>query len=213
MLDRGVCIFVREDDTLVWSMPVWIICTLRNIPIWLMKSEHASSEFQERRHLAPLVKIDGFIVSELIAIFETLYELYPDHKIWPKKIVDRAAARDVCAEIVRVCSGASPFILNLGGARVCVDFDLLERIASLLQIACQDSNRIVLFGKFCAADAAATLLFLTGVSGINSPTISKYLDIVLNSVVVDDWFGNQPVVERSEHFSKLIDRRNKHCFL
>jgi glutathione S-transferase len=208
--NHGVCIFVRKEDTLVWSMPVWIFCVLKNIPISLLKSESATpSTFQERRHLSPLVKIDGLMVSELIAIFETLHELYPDDKIWPKEKVDRAVARDVCAQIVRICSGASPFILNLGESRVCVDIDFLERLFSLSQGACRNFNSSVLFGEFCAADAAAILLPLTGVSGLNSPMLSKYFDMAINSVVVGDWLGTQPVVERSEHFSKLIAWRRK----
>lgn len=66
-----------------------------------------------------------------------------------------------------------------------------------------------MFGEFCAADATASLLLLTGVSGVNSPDISKYLDMRINSAVVGEWLGNQPVIERREHFSKLINRRNR----
>jgi|GEM_PF-4824127 len=192
-----VVIFVRANDSLVWSLPVWLICKTRGIPVRLECC--VGDEFPADgiiTHLAPRVRIGAIVVSQLTAILETLDERYPSAGIWPTDRESRAYCRDTCYGIVEICTESSPFAITLPDVgRVCVDSTLLCRLESMRQEYGDDSSN-----GHDTIVAVATLLPLLKINGVLDKNWHARLGDLVNSDAARAWSGEQEVQNRIKNF-------------
>ncbi len=88
-----------------WSLRAWLAMQQSKLPyeeifIPLNRPETpAALRTHSPSLLVPVLKIDGLVVWDSLAIIETLAELAPDAGIWPPDRDARAVARSVCAEM------------------------------------------------------------------------------------------------------------------
>lgn len=183
-----VVIQVRNRDSLLWSLPVWLTCQLNNIPVRLEQIDLDADAFNaEHLHLPPVARVGTVCVSQLMAILETIHEFHPTAGVWPEYPSTRTVIRDACAGVVNICSGSSPFILDLIDTQLSADATLRCRLNTAL-----DSWYS---GRPNTAAAVATVTELIGVKGIVSPTHRPTIQSLLAGEAARDWFS-QPAVRR-----------------
>ena len=91
-----------------WSLRGWLLFAKFDIPVTVRQARMYSPEFHEMLRdfgggrLVPALRIDAerpIIVTDTLAIAETLNERHPDKRMWPADPVARGFARSVTAEI------------------------------------------------------------------------------------------------------------------
>lgn len=196
-----VVIFVRNNDSLVWSLPVWLICKNRGISVRLeCCDDDEIPADDDQSHLAPRVLIGEIVVSQLMAVLETMDEQYPSSCIWPVDRELRSHCRDVCYSIVEICSGASPFVLTFPDARrVSVDSTLHSRMESTQQDCGGD-----LSNAHDVTIAVAMLLLILKISGALEESWRAKLDSIVNNDAARDWFEELEVKNRIKHFEPIL---------
>lgn len=183
-----VVIQVRSHDSLLWSLPVWLTCQLNSIPVRLEQIDlDADAINAEHLHLPPVARVGTVCVSQLMAILETIHEFHPAAGVWPEYPSTRAVIRDACAGVVNICSGSSPFLLDLIDAQLSADATLRCRLNTAL-----DSGYS---GRPNTAAAVATVTQLIGVKGIVGPTHRPIIQSLLAGEAARNWFS-QPAVRR-----------------
>lgn len=183
-----VVIQVRSHDSLLWSLPVWLTCQLNSIPVRLEQIDlDADAINAEYFHLPPVARVGTVCVSQLMATLETMHELHPAAGVWPEYSSARAIMRDACAGVVNICSGSSPFLLDLIDAQLCADAMLRYRLNTALHSWSP--------GRPNTASTVATVTQLIGVQGIVDPTHRPIIQSLLASEAARNWFS-QPAVRR-----------------
>ena len=88
-----------------WSLRGWLAMRQTKLPfeeIFIplnLPETKAQLEKHSPSQLVPVLKIDGAIVWDSLAIIETLNDLAPDAGLWPKDPLARAVARSVACEM------------------------------------------------------------------------------------------------------------------
>ena len=196
-----VVIQVRRHDSLLWSLPVWLTCHLNSIPVRLAQTDLDDCAINaEHLHLPPVVRVGKVCVSHLMAILETIHEFYPAAGIWPENPSARTAMRDACAGVVDVCSGLSPFLLDLIDFKLSADETLRHRLVTAL-----DSRFL---GQPNTAAAVATVVYLIGVKGIVDPMLQPIIQSLLTGEAARNWF-NQPAVRRRQFYLQFAQAASK----
>ena len=156
-----------------WSMRPWVLMRELGIPFDEQKLRFDFSDGSDfRRAVAaispagqvPVLVDDGFAVWDTLAIADYLHDRFPDARVWPKDMRDRARARSICAEMhagfgaLRThCPMNIEASLPEVGARVWAEQaavrDNVRRLEAMWHDALQTSGGPFLFGAFCAADA------------------------------------------------------------
>jgi len=166
-------LYIGNKNYSSWSLRAWLLLTEAGIAfeeIKLRLSWTADSDFK-RTLLAlaptgrvPLLVDDGFAVWDTLAIVEYIAEKFPDRRVWPEAVRERARARSLCAEMHSGFTALRDrFPMNIEaslpevGARcmrespaVAAD---LRRIEAMWRDQIGVSGGPFLFGRFSAADA------------------------------------------------------------
>jgi hypothetical protein len=187
----AVVIRVRPDDTLAYSLPVWLICRAAKLAVCMQEEGTAQTgRPSPSRHLQPSCVVGGIEVSQLMAVVELAHDLWPQAGIWPSESAARARARDACAGIVALCSGASPFVLSLSSLSICADPELAQRVRS----AMTPLGAVTPLAR-CSVTAMAVLAKLLAVRGLLDRPATERVQMVLTSNEVRDWMA-QPALRR-----------------
>ena len=192
-----------------WSMRPWVLMKHFGIPfeeIRLRFEEAPDSGFY--RELArytpagkvPVLLIDGVAVWDTLAIVETLADHHPELAIWPRKALERARARSLCAEMhagfsalrqhaTMIIEAALPEV----GARLLQEQPLLRRDLARIDAMWTEqlaaSGGPFLFGAFGAVDAYyAPVVSRVRTYGLPlSPPAHAYAQRVWAAPGVTDW--------------------------
>lgn len=87
-----------------WTMKGWLACKLSGLPftaetLFLSRPDSAAKlAVASPTGRIPVLRHDGFAITDTLAIAEYLHELAPDSAIWPKDRLARAQARAIAAE-------------------------------------------------------------------------------------------------------------------
>ncbi len=102
-------LYIGNKNYSSWSMRPWVLLTNAGIAfdevMLRFDSFEAGSVFRNAiEKISPTGKVpclvdDGLVVWDTLAIAEYLAEKYPDKKLWPSAVKDRARARSICAEM------------------------------------------------------------------------------------------------------------------
>lgn len=88
-----------------WSLRGWLLFTGFDIPVKIHSARMYLPEFKdmlqrfEPARLVPAMKFDGIVVTDSLAMAETLAEQNPDKHMWPTSPKARALARSFVAEM------------------------------------------------------------------------------------------------------------------
>jgi len=88
-----------------WSLRGWLLFAKFDIPVTTHSARMKLPEFDEMlsnfqpARLVPAMKFDGTVVTDTIAMAETLAEQNPDANMWPRDPAARAMARSIVAEM------------------------------------------------------------------------------------------------------------------
>jgi glutathione S-transferase len=181
-----------------WSMRAWMLLRLAEMPftevsvdLYRPGSREQVLALGGQTGLVPVLIADGNPIWDTLAIAEYLYEL--SHKIWPRRVFDRARARSYAGE---VHSG-----LNAIRAAMPCNTRARDRIAQRTPEVDAEIARVTniwggargkwLFGNFCAADimfAPVAARFRTfGVSLTGAA--NDYFQRLLGHPLAAEWFA------------------------
>lgn len=167
-------LYIGNKNYSSWSMRPWVLLTQAGIPfeevMVRFDSFDADSHFKHViGALNPIAKVpvlvDGdLVVWDTLAIAEYVAEAFPDRKLWPTSVADRARARSICAEMHSGFSGLRGHCgMNLEaslpevGARLLRDEPAvrsdLDRIVRMWGDLLAQHGGPMLFGDFTIADA------------------------------------------------------------
>ncbi len=88
-----------------WSLRGWLLFEKFNLPVKTRTARMYSDAFSDMladfapARLVPVMKFDGIVVQDTIAMAETLAERHPDAGMWPSDPAARAMARNLVAEM------------------------------------------------------------------------------------------------------------------
>lgn len=88
-----------------WSLRGWLLFAKFNIPVSVVSAQMYSPEFTKMLadfgggHLVPALRHGDVIVTDTIAIAETLNEQHPDKQMWPADPAARGFARSIVAQM------------------------------------------------------------------------------------------------------------------
>jgi len=167
-------LYIGNKNYSSWSMRPWVLLKQTGIPfeeiLIRFDSFDAGSEFRTQiSTVSPVGKVpvlsdDGFTVWDTLAIAEYLAERFPDKKLWPAGVQERARARSVCAEMhsgFAALRGACPMNIeaDLQGIgqlvwrdKPAVRADVARLIAMWRELLAGHAGPM-LFGEFSIADA------------------------------------------------------------
>ena len=167
-------LYIGNKNYSSWSMRPWVLLKQTGIPfeeiLIRFDSFDAGSEFRTQiSTVSPVGKVpvlidDGFTVWDTLAIAEYLAERFPDKKLWPAGVQQRARARSVCAEMhsgFAALRGACPMNIeaDLQGIgqlvwrdKPAVRADVARLIAMWRELLAGHTGPM-LFGEFSIADA------------------------------------------------------------
>lgn len=202
-------------------MPAFTLVTGdRNVSSWSLRAwlllKHAGIDFEEvqvrlrlpesRRQIlahspagqVPVLKHDGLVIWESLAIAEYLAEQFPEKLLWPAQLAARAMARSVSAEMH---AGFRPLRTHLSmdmlgshpgqghdGEGVARD---IARIQEIWRDCRQNwsADGPFLFGEFCIADAMfAPVVSRFRTYGVSCDAVcSAYMHAVWNLPAMQQW--------------------------
>jgi glutathione S-transferase len=149
-----------------WSLRGWLLFAKFDVPVSVDETRLYEDKFFEDlkayapARTVPTVRIPtGGIVSDSLALAETLAEAHPDAGYWPNDPNDRALARSMAAEMhssYTALRGTHPMNLRESFEEVPVADGVqadLTRIEHLWTLARADRKGPWLFGDYTAVDA------------------------------------------------------------
>ncbi len=102
-------LYIGNKNYSSWSMRPWVLLTHAGIAfdevMLRFDSMEPDSEFKNTiNKITPTGKVpvlvdNGLVVWDTLAIAEYVAEKYPDKKLWPQDLQQRALARSICAEM------------------------------------------------------------------------------------------------------------------
>lgn len=187
-----------------WSLRGWLMFEKFAVPCNThMVGLYAGTMAQDMAALAPARLVpamrtpDGTVISESLAIAETLAERHPKAGFWPTEAGARATARWLCAEMTTgfgALRDACPMQLSYvhrGFAPAKPVVDDLVRIEALWNHARATSNSESgwLFGRYCLADVFYTPVAarIVGYDLPVSDASRAYCDALLDDSAVRAW--------------------------
>ena len=167
-------LYIGNKNYSSWSMRPWVLLRQSGIEFEDMVVRFDSfgegSEFRKQiSTISPVGKVpvlcdDGFKVWDTMAIAEYLAERFPDKKLWPAGVQNRARARSVCAEMhsgFTALRGACPMNIEADlrdtGQLVWRDKPAVRvdvaRLVAMWRELLTAHHGSMLFGEFTIADA------------------------------------------------------------
>jgi glutathione S-transferase len=167
-------LYIGNKNYSSWSMRPWVLLEQAAIPFEevMLRFDAFTPDSRFKTELArvspagrvPVLVDGGITVWDTLAIAEYVAEKYPDRKLWPESVRDRARARSVCAEMHSSFAALRDhFPMNIDasmpevGARMLrekaeVAADL-ARLTSIFEGLLDEYGGPMLFGGFTIADA------------------------------------------------------------
>lgn len=188
-----------------WSVRAWLAArqTALAFEDIVVPLDHPTTAREIAAHSpsgrVPVLKADGLVVWDSLAIIEYLAEHDPDAGLWPADPAARAVARSVCAEMhagFQALRGQMPMnarAAKLGRARTAeVDADI-ARIGAIWR-DCRErfgEGGPFLFGRSSAADAVfAPVVSRFRTYGVElDPVAGAYAEAILSWSFVVEWFA------------------------
>lgn len=96
---------IGSKNTSTWSLRPWLVMKVFGIPFaeTLIRLRQPDTAAEILRHSpsskVPVLKSDGLLVWDSLAIIEFLAEQHPNKPLWPADLAARATARSVAAEM------------------------------------------------------------------------------------------------------------------
>jgi glutathione S-transferase len=147
--------------------------------------------------LVPVLKHNGLVIWDTLAIMEYLAETYPRKGMWPKDKAARAMARSISAEMhsgFRALRNDCPMNIRRAPKPVPFSPKLLKDVARIEQVWADARRKYgkggpFLFGKFSLADAmyAPVCSRLETFKVPVSAASRRYMDAVLGSAAFQAW--------------------------
>ena len=186
-----------------WSLRPYMALSAFEIPfeeIFIRFGEPAFSKAVKRHSpagLVPVLKHNGLVIWDSLAIMEYLAETWPEKQMWPKNKAARAMARSVSAEMhagFRGLRNACPMNLRRPPKAVEMNEAMLKDLMRLEYIFA-DCRKLYgkggafLFGKFSLADAmfAPLLTRLETYAVAQKPNTKAYVKAVLGTAAFQTW--------------------------
>jgi glutathione S-transferase len=167
-------LFIGNKNYSSWSMRPWVLMKQAGIAFdeVMLRFDGFTPDSQFKQQIirhnpvgkVPVLKDDGLLVWDTLAIAEYLAEKFPEKHLWPQDRAARARARSVCAEM-HAGFGAlrSAFPMNIEahlpevgqrllGEQAAVRADL-DRIVAMWSELLSVHGGPMLFGDFSIADA------------------------------------------------------------
>ena len=194
-------LFIGNKNYSSWSMRPWVLMTQADIPfeevMVRFDSFAADSCFKAATNAinpvgkVPVLLDDNLAIWDTLAIAEYLAESFPEKKLWPTSVAERARARSVCAEMHAGFGGLrSAFGMNIEaclpevGALVLRDNSAaradLARIDAMWSELLATHDQPMLFGDFSIADAyfAPVCMRISTYALPVSPAVAAYVERV-----------------------------------
>jgi len=184
-----------------WSLRPWLLMKHFNIPFEeiLVKLDLPDTTANIKKY-SPTGKVpalidDDFVIWESAAIMEYLNEKYPEKKMYPEKINDRAVARSLSMEMHAGFSKMREILsfnvkkshsnFNFGDAQSDID-----RVKNIWTDQISKSGGPFLFGKFSIADAMyAPVVGRFKTYGVPVDGIVKvYCEAIMNLPAMKEWY-------------------------
>jgi len=167
-------LYIGNKNYSSWSMRPWVLLCQAGIDFEEVKVRFDSfapgSGFRSTMDaITPVGKVpvlvhDGLVVWDTLAIAEYVAEKFPEKKLWPTAVADRARARSICAEMHSGFMGirsACPMNIEAHlpeiGALALRDKEAvrndLKRIDTLFASLLKQHHGPMLFGEFSIPDA------------------------------------------------------------
>lgn len=167
-------LFIANKNYSSWSMRPWVMLKQAGIDfeevMVRFDSFNEQSNFKQTlKDINPVGKVPVLVDGDLavwdtLAIAEYMAEKFPEKKLWPAAVADRARARSVCAEMHSGFAGlrsACPMNIDAYlpeiGALALRDKEAvrkdLKRIDALFSSLLKTHKGPMLFGEFSIADA------------------------------------------------------------
>ena len=197
-------LFIGDRTFSSWSLRGWLLLEKFGLPYRAhMVGLYSGTMAQDLADLAPARTVpvlrtpEGHILSDTLAIAETLAERHPEAGFWPADPAARALARSITAEMhssFGALRGECPMMLAHSwtgfavSAAVRADVARLEALWSLAR-ARHGAEGPWLFGRYSIADAfyapAATRLATYGIA--TGPVATAYVSAHLNDPAFRAW--------------------------
>ena len=167
-------LFIANKNYSSWSMRPWVMLKQASIPFEevMVRFDRfdAQSKFkQSLKDINPVGKVPVLVDGDLavwdtLAIAEYVAEKFPEKKLWPTAVADRARARSICAEMHSGFMGirsACPMNIEahlpeIGALALRDKEDVrndLNRIDTLFASLLKQHHGPMLFGEFSIPDA------------------------------------------------------------
>ena len=203
-MSHDLTLIIGNKNTSSWSLRPWLLMRMAGIPFTekLIRLRRPETRAEILRHcpsgMVPALVIgEDWLVWDTLAIFETLYELFPDAGVWPKNPEARALARSIAAEMhagfpsLRRHMPMDIVHDRSGEARrpeVAEDIQRVFDIWNGCADRCSGEGRF-LFGDFCAADAmfAPVVTRLTTYGFPLDPAAADYVAAVWDLAPMAEW--------------------------
>jgi glutathione S-transferase len=219
-------LYIANKNYSSWSMRPWVLLKQAGIPfeevMLRFDTLQPGSRFKtEVARVSPAgcvpVLVDGNLtVWDTLAIAEYVAEKYPDRKLWPASVTDRARARSVCAEMHSSFSALrNHFPMNIDaflpdvGPRVlgekpevAADF---ARLTSIFEDLLDEHAGPMLFGAFSIADAyfAPVVMRIRTYALPVSPRVSAWIERLVQLPGVEAWIRGALAEKQFVEFEEL----------
>jgi glutathione S-transferase len=96
---------IGDKNWSTWSLRPWLAMKMAGVPFREahIRLRQEDTKVQALRHspsgLVPALKWDGNVVSDSLAICETIADFVPEKRLWPADLAARAIARSAAAEM------------------------------------------------------------------------------------------------------------------
>jgi glutathione S-transferase len=184
-----------------WSLRPWVLMKHFSIPFEevLIKLDLPDTTVNIKKYSptgkVPALQDGDLVIWESAAIMEYLNDKYPEKKMYPSKIEDRAIARSLCMEMHAGFSQMRQRLsFNLKKSYQDFDFgpaiDDIERVKALWTEQLQKSKGPFLFGEFSIADAMyAPVVGRFKTYGVPVDGVVKsYCEAVMNLSAMREWY-------------------------
>ena len=167
-------LFIANKNYSSWSMRPWVMLKqagidFEEVMVRFDSFDEQSNFKQTLKDINPVGKVPVLVDGELavwdtLAIAEYVAEKFPEKKLWPAAVADRARARSICAEMHSGFAGlrsACPMNIDAYlpeiGALALRDKEAvrkdLKRIDAMFSSLLKTHKGPMLFGEFSIADA------------------------------------------------------------
>jgi glutathione S-transferase len=195
-------IVIGDKNLSSWSLRPWLVLKKTGVQFKEIKiqldTETTSAEIKKYSEAGkvPVLIHKGLTVTDSMAICEYLHEIFPDKKLWPASVEDRALARSYAAEMHSSFQSIR--------SQLSMDIRLRMKINHLLPSTITDIKRVIhiwstclkksngpfLFGEFGIVDAfyaPVVLRFISYGIDIKDKRILQYMKSVTTDPDMKQW--------------------------